>query len=117
MTQKQLTEKLLEEITSLKKELPNGEFQQLMDTVMDLKTDMSDLKFKLLNPEDGIVVRTNKSLETSEELEEIIYQHDRDLQELTDLIKWKNTVSKVLWILFTSIVGLVVKIISMGNGI
>ena len=116
-TQKELLQVVLDELSSIKRDLPNGQFKQLVETVRDMKEDMSELKYTLLNPEDGVIVKTNKSLETSQELERRIQVFSNKLEEINDVVRWKNTVTKVLWILFTAIVGLIVKVLSMGDGI
>ena len=51
MTQKQLLETVLTELTSIKKHMPNGELKQMQKDMEDLKDDISDLKYTLLNPD------------------------------------------------------------------
>jgi hypothetical protein len=36
-----------------------------------------------------------------------------NIERIDELISWKDTVTKALWILFTAIVGVVVKLVSM----
>ena len=59
MTQKQLLESVLQELNSIKKSMPNGELVQMGKDMEALKEDLSDLKYTLLNPEDGVIVKTN----------------------------------------------------------
>ena len=66
-TQKDLIEKILKEIGSMKNKLPNGELKRMEQTInglhefqQDLKEDFSDIKYTLLNPENGVIVRVNK---------------------------------------------------------
>ena len=61
MTQKQLLESVLSELVHIKKHMPNGELKQMQKDVEALKQDMSDLKYTLLNPEDGVIVKTNQN--------------------------------------------------------
>ena len=61
MTQKQLLESVLSELVHIKKHMPNGELQAMVEDVKDLKQDISDLKYTLLNPEDGVIVKTNQN--------------------------------------------------------
>ena len=64
------------------------EFQQ------DLKEDFSDIKYTLLNPENGVIVRVNKNTEVREEMEEVpdrVLELENELEKLQD---WKSTVSK-----------------------
>ena len=39
--------------------MPNGELVQMGKDMESLKDDLSDLKYTLLNPEDGVIVKTN----------------------------------------------------------
>lgn len=117
MTQKDLLQAVLEELSVIKKDLPNGQFKQLMNTVADMKEDISELKKTLLNPENGVIVKTNKSLEIANTVEEDMRYYDEKIADVDDLIKWKNGVSKALWILFAAVVGLGVQVIAMLNAV
>ena len=61
MTQKQLLESVLSEIAHIKTHMPNGELKQMQKDMEDLKLNISDLKYTLLNPENGVIVNTNKN--------------------------------------------------------
>ena len=111
MTQKQLLESVLSEITHIKTHMPNGELKQMQRDMGELKSDISDLKFTLLNPDDGVIVNTNKN----SEFREIMQAGDKDFQlkllELQELKRWKEGVTKALWILFTGLAGVIVKLL------
>ena len=106
MTQKQLLEAVLAELGNIKKDMPNGELKSLVEDVKELKEDMSDLKYTLLNPEDGVIVKTNKNTYFRKE-------NADKVEKISGLVTWKATVTKALWILFTAIVGVAVKVVSM----
>ena len=61
MTQKQLLESVLNELVHIKKHMPNGELKSMQSDMKALKEDVSDLKYTLLNPEDGVIVKTNQN--------------------------------------------------------
>jgi len=111
MTQKQLLESVLSEITHIKTHMPNGELKQMQRNMEELKSDISDLKYTLLNPDDGVIVNTNKN----SEFREIMQAGDKDFQlkllELEELKRWKEGVTKALWILFTGLAGVIVKLL------
>ena len=96
MTQKQLLESVLSELVHIKKHMPNGELKAMIEDVRELKEDMSDLKFTLLNPEDGVIVKTNKNSEFRAEMQ----SNERDFQakmaEVEDLKRWKDGVTKAV---------------------
>ena len=112
MTQKQLLESVLSELVHIKKHMPNGELKAMIDDVRELKEDMSDLKFTLLNPEDGVIVKTNKNSEFRKEMQ----NNERDFQvkmsDVEDLKRWKDGVTKALWILFAGLAAVIIRLLT-----
>jgi hypothetical protein len=106
MTQKELLEALHSEIISMKGKLPNGELVAMAKDMKEMKEDISDLKYTLLNPEDGVIVKTNQNTYFRKANQE-------NIEKIDELLLWKNSVTKALWILFTAIVGVVVKLVTM----
>jgi len=106
MTQKELFESLHSELTLIKSKLPNGELIAMAKDMKEMKEDISDLKYTLLNPEDGVIVKTNQNTYFRKANKE-------NIEKIDELLSWKDTVTKVLWILFTAIVGVVVKLVAM----
>lgn len=109
MTQKDLLENVLKELVSLKKGMPNGEFHQMMEDMKELKDDISELKYTLLNPEDGVIVKTNKNTWWREQHEEKIRLYDQKVVEFENLQRWQQNVTRAIWIAFAAIIGIVVK--------
>ena len=112
MTQKDLLEKVLLELSKIRQEVPNPEadIQQLSETVKTLKEDVSQLKFTLLNPEEGVIVRVNKNTDFRIEQQSEESKQQQESRDIQDLLDWKSNVSKALWIVFTALVGIVVKL-------
>lgn len=112
MTQKELLESVLIELSSIKKHMPNGELKVMLKEMKDLKEDVSDLKFTLLNPEDGVIVKTNQNTAFRRKME----LGDKDfitrMIDIQELKKWKDGVTKALWIIFGSLAGLIIKVIA-----
>lgn len=106
MTQKELLESLHSEIVTIKNILPNGELVSMAKDMKEMKEDISDLKYTLLNPEDGVIVKTNQNTYFRK-------ANLENIEKIDELLMWKNSVTKALWILFTAIVGVVVKIVTM----
>ena len=111
MTQKQLLESVLIELTSIKKHMPNGELKQMQKDMENLKEDMSDLKYTLLNPDNGVIVNTNKNTDFRETMQAGEKDFQLKLVELQELKRWKDGVSKALWIIFTILAGIVGRLI------
>ncbi len=112
MTQKQLLESVLTELVHIKKHMPNGELKAMVNDVKALKEDMSDLKYTLLNPEDGVIVKTNVNSAFRKRMEAGDKDFSAKMAEVEDLKKWKDSVQKALWIIFTVLAGVVIKLLS-----
>ena len=117
---------ILEEIEFLKKKLPNGEFALLKKSVEDLnigqgalKSSIRELKQQLLDPDNGVVVRVNRNSEFRKDSEQrgpLCQQSFENMEDsVNNILGWKDNVSKALWILFTGIAGIIVKILFLGN--
>jgi hypothetical protein len=118
-TQKDILEQILVEIATMKTKLPNGELKRMEESIRDLrdnyttlKEDVSDIKYTLLNPEDGIIVRVNKNSEWRREREEKQKYYDRIVTDFEKMKDWKDGVTKALWIVFTALIGIVGYILS-----
>lgn len=112
-TQKDILESILDELSVMKKKLPNGELKRMEETIKEmkefqhgLKEDFSDIKYTLLNPENGVIVRVNKNTEVREDLESVPEQLMELENELEKLQDWKQTVTRALWVLFSGLIGL-----------
>jgi hypothetical protein len=112
MTQKQLLESVLKELSCIKKDMPNGELKQMQKDIEDMKENISDLKYTLLNPDNGVIVNTNKNTDFRTNMQ----SNDKDFQSklilLEDLKRWKESVTKALWILFAGLAGVIIKLLS-----
>jgi len=117
---------ILEEIEKLKKQLPNGEFALLKKSVEDLssgqnalKSSIRELKQQLLDPDNGVVVRVNRNSDFRKDSEKrgpLCQQSFENMEDnVNSILGWKDNVSKALWILFTGIAGIIVKILFLGN--
>ena len=119
---------ILEEVEKLKKMIPtaNGDFILLKKTVGDLeigqqglKSDIKELKERLLNPDNGVVARVNRNSDFRKESEQRGPLCQKSFENMEDsvnsILGWKDNVSKALWILFTGIAGLIIKTLVMGS--
>ena len=102
MTQKEILENVLNELLSIKKDMPNGEFKALVEDVKDMKEDLTELKFTLLNPEDGVIVKTNQNTNFRQKLEANEKDFQASMSEIDDIKRWKDGVTKALWIIFAA---------------
>jgi len=118
--------KLVSEISALKTTLPSSDLriiqlsmEEFKHAQSDIKKDLTDLKKKLLDPDDGVIVKVNENTKFRIEQEKIQEREEREYKELilehSELMKWKGGVTKAMWIFFTAIVGIVAKIFFMGD--
>ena len=94
----------------------NMELMSLRMDNMEKKLEEIDGKLdaltkKLLDPDDGFVTRVNKNTAFRRLREEEMPYLDEMIEDFNDVKKWKDNVSKALWILFTAIVGVIIKLI------
>ena len=113
---------ILELVEELKSKMPNGNIALLQKSVEDLKTNQDtlkdsirDLKKQLLDPDNGVVVRVNRNSEfrkVSQEKGPLCQKSFEEMEDtVQDLTEWKSNVTRFIWILLTTIVGLVAKVI------
>ena len=109
-------EKILEELVSMRSKLPNGELKVIQSSIEDLKhsqadikADLSEVKKRLLDPETGIVVRLNQNTKYIEDKQELEDYYEEIIDQHKELLAWKNTMTKAMWIVFTALVGILTK--------
>jgi len=116
MTQKQILETVLSELGTIKKHMPNGELKQMQKDIEKATQDLSDLKYTLLNPDNGVIVNTNKNTEFRQNTQSEEKEIQTKLAQLESLKSWKDGVSKALWIIFASLAGLIIRALSQITG-
>jgi len=110
----ELVKELLEAFSSLKNKMedPNyvqleGSIKQLIDNQNDMKSDMSELKLRLLNPYDGAIVEIRKNTEFRHEWEKQEKVLNTLQEEHRQLLKWKSNFVKIFWTIFTTGIGVI----------
>jgi hypothetical protein len=115
---------ILDALDVIKDKMPNGEIKSIQDKIENIESAQEDMhedlrliKKQLLDPEDGIVVRVNKNTEFRKRKEDSEKTFQTIIDEHKELMSWKSTVTKILWILFTAVAGILVSIVfkSMQN--
>lgn len=113
MTQKDILESVLNEIKHIKTHMPNGELKQMQTDMSELKEDISEMKYTLLNPENGVIVNTNKNTEYRIQLQRNQKEFDEKMLELENIKRWRDGVNRALWIIFGSLLTIIVRMIMM----
>ena len=86
---------IVERLTCIEARLPNGELEEM-------HTMIKEIKEILLDPEDGIIVRVNKNTYWRKEL---------DADEFKALLRWKQSVTHAMWLVYSAVLGILVKLI------
>ena len=86
---------LADRLDCIEKRLPNGELQEMHENIKEIKE-------ILLDPEDGIIVRVNKNT---------YWRHQIDSDEFKAMIRWKQAMTHAMWLAYSVLVGIIVKII------
>jgi len=86
---------IIEKLECLEARYSNGQLDEIHQTV-------NEIKEILLDPEDGLIVRVNKNTYWRKEL---------DADEFKALLRWKQTVTHAMWVAYTALTGIIVKIV------
>ena len=116
--QTMLMKQILEEIAFLKAKMPNGELALMQNNIEILKNnqslmkeDLYDLKKKLLDPENGVIVKVNENTKFRLTEERRYNEYVQYTSDLDSLKKWQSGVNKALWLIFGSIIAIGIKIL------
>ena len=88
---------ICERLQCIEQKLPfaNGELLEMHENIKEIKA-------ILLDPEDGIIVRVNKNT---------YWRRELDVDEFKALVRWKHSITHAMWISYTALVGIIIKII------
>jgi superfamily I DNA/RNA helicase len=121
ITQALLMKEILGEIKELKSSMPNSEIKVIqsgMDDIRreqrEMKDDISDIKKKLLDPNDGVIVKVNKNTDFRLQEEDRYDEYVKFNVDMKELKTWRNGVNRALWIIFGALIAVVVKLVFGG---
>ena len=97
--------------------MPNGELKQMMQDMQNMKEDIKELKYTLLNPDNGVIVNTNKNTEYRLELQGNETEFREKLAEIESIKSWKDSVTRALWIIFGIIAAIIIRMFMMHSQI
>ncbi len=86
---------IVERLNCIEARLPNGELQEIHENVKEIKE-------ILLDPEDGLIVRVNKNTYWRKEI---------DSDEFKALLRWKQSVTHAMWMIYSAVLGILIKLI------
>ncbi len=118
-------DEIMKALSIIQTKLPNGELEVIKKSIQSLessiqslevnqktiKEDLDYLKKRLFNPDDGVIVRINKNTEYIERFEEIADDMPEIKNQLKNLESWQGNVTKALWIVYTSVIGIIISLV------
>lgn len=113
MTQKDILESVLTELKHIKTHMPNGELKQMQKDLENLKEDMSDLKYTLLNPDNGVIVNTNKNTDFRQQMQANQKDFDEQMAKIKEIEVWKSGVTRALWVIFGILASVIIRMLMM----
>ena len=79
--------------------------------IEEIKTDIKSIKETLSDPEDGLVVRINKNTYWRKSLTKGDINFETIKDDVKVLNTFKSNVTRALWVVYTALLGLVVKLL------
>jgi predicted nuclease with TOPRIM domain len=95
-----------EEIALMKKDI-----EILRGDVKEINDKLDRLMVKLLDPDEGLVVRVNKNTSRLDKRDVELPMWLGSLEQFKQMQRWKSNVTKALWGLYAAIIGYIVKLI------
>ena len=86
---------IIKKLECVESRLTNGEFEEMHEMIKEIKE-------VLLDPEDGLIVRVNKNT---------FWRKEIDADEFKALIRWKQSVTHAMWVVYSALVGIILKLI------
>lgn len=108
-TQKQVLESLCVEIAKLKKDMPNGNILKIEQSInemhlnqKEMKKDVKAIQKRLFNPDDGLIVETNRNTEFR-----VMCEPERQqlIDQFKGVLRWKKVIEWGIGIIFVAVVG------------
>ena len=95
---------IIKKLGEIEDKLPNGELEEMHEMIKEIKE-------ILLDPEDGIIVRVNKNTYWRKTITEGEVSFDSIKDDVKDLNSFKSNVTKALWVVYTTVMGVIIKLI------
>ena len=86
---------ILERLNCIEANVSSGQLEEISQTVKEIKE-------ILLDPEDGLIVRVNKNT---------YWRRELDADEFKALLRWKQAVTHALWLSYSALIGIIIKIV------
>ena len=110
-SQSEILNDVLLELQEIKRGLPNGEIVLIQKSLNDLeegqkslRSEIRTIQKRLFNPDNGLIVEVNKNTDFK-------LDNQKNLKDVNNLISWKSNVTKALWVVYSAIIGVIIKLL------
>jgi len=117
-TQNDILREVLSELASIKAGLPNGELVLIKKQLEDLdegqkglKSEIRTIQKRLFNPDDGLIVQTNKNTDFRDSHDKSMPMYNDIINDFKSVLNWKSNVTKALWAVYSAIIGVIIKLL------
>lgn len=100
---------IIDALKDIRKHQPNGELKRIEKCVKGLAVKVDDIHNKIMDPESGLIVQTNKNTEFREKCEP---EREGLINQFNGVLRWKRVIEWCLGVVFVAIIGAVIKIIA-----
>jgi hypothetical protein len=87
------------------------DIEMLSDDVKELNMKIDKLMIKLLDPDNGMVVRVNKNTTFRKSHDREMPGYNKIIDEFRNIQRWQSTVTKALWGLYAAGTAWIVKVL------
>ena len=109
-TQKELLETLIAQMVCINnRPQPNGELKRIEACVNKLTVSVDEIHEKIMDPEEGLIVQTNKNTEFRETCSP---ERESILAKFEGVLRWKRAIEWGLGVVFVGVVGALIKFLS-----
>tara|TARA_R110002167_G_C12489849_1_gene635306 strand:- start:44 stop:385 length:342 start_codon:yes stop_codon:yes gene_type:complete len=100
-------QEIIDALKDIRTHQPNGELKRIEKCVNGLAAKVDDIHTKIMDPEDGLIVNTNKNTEFR-----VMCEPERNalIDQFKGVLRWKKTVEWSAGIIFVAIIGTLVKL-------
>lgn len=91
-----------DDILSIKQQLTNLQNVQSLQSA-----EIEYLKRRLVNPDDGVIVKQNEDGRILERINRILDDHNKEITKIQGLEKFQSVATKALWIIFSMTTGII----------
>jgi hypothetical protein len=100
-------QEIIEALKEIRNHQPNGELKRIEKCVTGLAAKVDDIHNKIMDPENGLIVQTNKNTEFRTTCEP---EREALIEQFRGVLRWKRVIEWGLGVVFVGAVGAFIKV-------